>query len=206
MKVALVGLPQSGKTSLFTALTGTEPRREKAGITLGTVKVPDARVDKLSAMYQPKKKTHAPFLLVVRAFDEEALNDPRADLDTLLSELILADLMLVETRLERDELEHKKGRPAMPRNERDALARCHKILDNSQRIYEDADLAARPELRTYAFLTARPILAMVNVGEDDIPKPTAEVLARFGLPAAGIPMFACCAKSAGEIQAMPEGD
>ena len=47
MKVALVGLPQSGKTSLFTALTGTEPGREKAGITLGTVKVPDARVDKL---------------------------------------------------------------------------------------------------------------------------------------------------------------
>src|SRR3989304_2557155 len=59
MKVALIGLPQSGKTSLFTALTGTEPVREKAGITLGTVKVPDARVDRLSEMYHPKKTTHA---------------------------------------------------------------------------------------------------------------------------------------------------
>jgi GTP-binding protein YchF len=240
MKVALVGLPQSGKTSLFTALTGTEPGREKGGMRLGTVKVPDARVDKLSVMYQPKKTTHAvievveahaphkderkanksaldagflnlvkpmdAFLLVVRAFDEEGLNDPRADVDTLLSEMILADLMLVETRLERDDLEHKKGKPGMPRDERDALNRCLKILDNSQRIYEDASLAARPELRTYAFLTARPILAMVNVGEDDIPKPTAEVLARFRLPVAGIPTFACCAKSEGEIQAMPEED
>jgi len=64
MKVALVGLPQSGKTSLFTALTGTEPSREKAGMTLGIVKVPDARVDKLSAMYQPKKTTHAVIELV----------------------------------------------------------------------------------------------------------------------------------------------
>ena len=240
MKVALIGLPQSGKTSLFTALTGTEPVREKAGITLGTVKVPDARVDRLSAMYKPKKTTHAvielveahaphkderkanksaldagflnlvkpmdAFLLVVRAFDEEGLNDPHADIETLLSELILADQMLVETRLERDDLERKKGKPGMPGDERDALDRCLKMLDNSRRIYEDANLAARPELRTYAFLTARPILAMVNVGEDDIPKPPAEVLARFRLPVAGIPTFACCAKSEGEIQAMPEED
>ena len=64
MKVALVGLPQSGKTSLFKALTGTEPTREKAGMTLGTVKVPDARVDKLSEMYRPKKTTHAVIELV----------------------------------------------------------------------------------------------------------------------------------------------
>ena len=240
MKVALVGLPQSGKTSLFKALTGTEPSREKAGITLGTVKVPDARVDKLSGMYRPRKTTHAvielveahapykderktnksaldagflnlvkamdAFLLVVRAFDEEGLNDPRADFDALLSEMTLADLMLVETRLERDDLEHKKGKPGMPGDERDALNRCRKLLDNGQRIHEDADLAARPELRTYAFLTARPILAVVNVGEDDIQKPAAEVLARLRLPVAGIPTFACCAKSEGEIQAMPEGD
>ncbi|MSP96646.1 MAG: redox-regulated ATPase YchF [Betaproteobacteria bacterium] len=240
MKVALVGLPQSGKTSLFKALTGTEPSREKAGMTLGTVKVPDTRVDKLSGMYRPKKTTHAvielveahaphknerktsksaldagflnvvkpmdAFLLVVGAFGEEGVNDPRADFDTLLSEMILADLMLVETRLERDDVERKKGKPGIPGDERDALDRCRKLLDNGQRIYEDADLAARPELRTYAFLTARPILAVVNVGEDDIPKPTAEVLARLGLPVAGIPTFVCCAKSEGEIQAMPEGD
>jgi ribosome-binding ATPase len=238
MKVALVGLPQSGKTCLFTALTGTEPGHEKSGIAIGTVKVPDARVDKLSAMYKPKKTTHAAievveahaphkaerkastsaldtgflnlvkpmdaFLLVVRAFDEEGLNEPRTDIDTLLSELILADLMLVETRLERDGHERKKGRPGMPGEERDALDRCRKLLENNQRIFDDTGLAARAELRTYAFLTARPILAVANVGEDNIPKPAAEVLAHFRLPVAGIPTFACCAKSEGEIQAMPE--
>jgi GTP-binding protein YchF len=240
MKVALVGLPQSGKTSLFTALTGTEPTREKAGMTLGTVKVPDARVDKLSEMYKPKKTTHAvielveahaphkdeskasksaldagflnlvkpmdAFLLVVRAFDEEGLNDPPADFDTLLSEMILADQMLVETRLERDEAERKRGRPGMSGDEREALERCLALLENGQRIYDDESLAARPELRTYSFLTARPMLAVVNVGEDDIPKPTAEVLARMGLPVAGIPAFACCAKAEAEIQAMPEDE
>lgn len=240
MKVALVGLPQSGKTSLFAALTGAEPARTKAGITLGTVRVPDARVDKLSEMYRPKKTTHAvielvealathkvdskvsksaldaaflnlvkpmdAFLLVVRAFDEEGLNEPRADIDAILSEMILSDLMLVETRLERDGLERKKGKAGMPAEERDALDLCLKILNDNRRIYDDTELAARSELRAYAFLTARPILAMVNVGEDDIAKPTADVLARFGLPVAGIPTFACCAKSEAEIQAMPEGE
>jgi GTP-binding protein YchF len=240
MKVALVGLPQSGKTSLFTALTGTEPTREKAGMTLGTVKVPDARVDKLSEMYKPKKTTHAvielveahaphkdeskasksaldagflnlvkpmdAFLLVVRAFDEEGLNDPRADFGTLLSEMILADQMLVETRLERDAAERKRGRPGMSADEREALERCLALLENGQRIYDDESLAARPELRTYSFLTARPMLAVVNVGEDDIPTPTAEVLARMRLPVAGIPTFACCAKAEAEIQAMPEDE
>ena len=238
MKVALVGLPQSGKTSLFKALTGAEPSREKSGMTLGTVKVPDARVEKLSEMYKPKKTTHAvielveahaphkdekrtnrsgldagflnlvkpmdAFLLVVRAFDEGDVNGPRADYDTLLSEMILADLMLVETRLERDGLERKKGRPGMPGDERDALERARKLLDNGQRIYEDPELAVRPELRTYAFLTARPVLAVVNVGENDIPKPPEEVLSRLSLPLAGIPTFVCCARSEGEIQAMPE--
>jgi GTP-binding protein YchF len=238
MKVALVGLPSSGKTSLFTALTGNEPAREKAGLTLGTVKVPDARVDKLSEMYRPRKTTHAvielveahaahrdeskagrsgldagflnlvkpmdAFLLVVRAFDEAGLNDPRADFDTLVSEMILSDQMLVETRLERDAAERKRGRPGMAEGERDALKQCLALLENGQRIHEDPILAARPELRSYAFLTARPMLAVVNVGEDDIPKPAAEVLARWGLPAAGIPTFACCAKAEGEIQAMPE--
>ncbi|OGA18475.1 MAG: hypothetical protein A3H32_19415 [Betaproteobacteria bacterium RIFCSPLOWO2_02_FULL_63_19] len=240
MKVALVGFPQSGKTALFSALTGAEPGRAKGGITLGSVKVPDNRVDTLSGMYHPKKTTHAvielveahaahkgesrvnksaldagflnlvkpmdAFLLVVRAFDEEGLNDPRADIDALLSEMIVSDLMLVETRLERDGIERKKGKQGMPGEERDALDRCFKLVDNNQRIYDDPELAARPELRTYAFLTARPILAMVNLGEDEIAKPTAEVLARFGLPVAGMPTFACCAKSEGEIQAMPEED
>jgi ribosome-binding ATPase YchF (GTP1/OBG family) len=146
------------------------------------------------------------FLLVVRAFDEAGVSDPRADFDTLLSEMILTDLMLVETRLDRDAAERKRGKPGMPADEREALERCRKLLDNGQRLYEDTELAARPELRSYAFLTARPILAMVNVAEDDIPKPTAEVLAGFKLPVAGIPTFACCAKSEGEIQAMLEAE
>ena len=64
MKVALVGLPQSGKTMLFQALTGIEGGREKGGLTMGTLKVPDSRVDRLAELFQPKKTTHAVIELV----------------------------------------------------------------------------------------------------------------------------------------------
>ena len=63
MKIGLVGFADSGKTTVFGALTGLTvatgyaARRDKANV--GVVKVPDARVDALTKLYQPKKKTYA---------------------------------------------------------------------------------------------------------------------------------------------------
>ena len=62
MKVGILGLPQAGKTTLFQALTrgqaqSTSSRGEK--VHLGSVQVPDKRLDHLGAMYQPKKFTPA---------------------------------------------------------------------------------------------------------------------------------------------------
>ena len=62
MKIGILGLPQAGKTTLFQALTrgqaqSTSSRGEK--VHLGSVQVPDKRLDRLGAMYQPKKFTPA---------------------------------------------------------------------------------------------------------------------------------------------------
>jgi GTP-binding protein YchF len=62
MKIGLVGYPKSGKSSVFSALTGqaVETGYGSQGRTnLGVVKVPDARVDALSKLYSPKKTTYA---------------------------------------------------------------------------------------------------------------------------------------------------
>ncbi len=63
MRIAIIGLPQSGKTTLFDALTG---RRDEPGayaapgsLHVGVVLVPDARVEALAAILQPKRSTHA---------------------------------------------------------------------------------------------------------------------------------------------------
>jgi ribosome-binding ATPase YchF (GTP1/OBG family) len=111
VKIGLVGLPKSGKTTLFNLLTGSSvatARYEsgRAELHTGVARVPDARVDRLSAMFKPKKTTYATFevvdlagitkgerapleakefrnadalLHVVRAFPDAALGAPRRD-------------------------------------------------------------------------------------------------------------------------------
>jgi GTP-binding protein YchF len=63
MKLGIIGLPQSGKTTLFNAVTrGNTPTTASAGrieVHTAVVDVPDPRVDKLSAMFKPKKTIYA---------------------------------------------------------------------------------------------------------------------------------------------------
>ena len=63
MKLGIIGLPQTGKTTLFNALTGhDQPTNASAGrmeVHTAVVDVPDPRVDTLSAMYKPKKTIYA---------------------------------------------------------------------------------------------------------------------------------------------------
>jgi len=80
MKTGIIGLPQVGKSSLFRILTKAQlsehafanPREAHIGVA----KVPDERLDKLAALYNPKKLTHASVEYVdVGAIGQEALKD-----------------------------------------------------------------------------------------------------------------------------------
>src|SRR5271165_2792044 len=80
MKTGIIGLPQVGKTSLFKILT--KAKLEDRGYSnpreahIGVARVPDQRLDKLSALYSPKKTTYASVDYVdVAAIGKEALNE-----------------------------------------------------------------------------------------------------------------------------------
>jgi GTP-binding protein YchF len=67
METVIIGLARSGKTTIFNALTGQAAPTGDAGggkrqAYLSEVKVPDDRLDRLAALYEPKKLTHAPVL------------------------------------------------------------------------------------------------------------------------------------------------
>ncbi|MFW5782791.1 MAG: DUF933 domain-containing protein, partial [Candidatus Muiribacteriaceae bacterium] len=64
MKIGITGLKYSGKTSLFTLLTGKEVQPGKNEVNIGVAKVPDRRIDELSDIYGPKKTTYANLDLV----------------------------------------------------------------------------------------------------------------------------------------------
>src|SRR5688572_11043996 len=159
LRAALIGLPSSGKTTLFQLMTSAKDApRGKGDVNIGISKVPDARLDILTGMYNPKKrvpatveftdiiapaKTGAQALVdvagyknadalvhVVRAFRDEAIPhpsgsvNPARDAQAMEDELILADLGIVERRLERLEKDLKKGRSAELEKERDLVQRC----------------------------------------------------------------------------------
>ena len=80
MKTGIIGLPQVGKTSLFKILT--KAKLEDRGYSnpreahIGVARVPDDRLDKLSALYSPKKTTYASVEYVdVAAIGQEALKE-----------------------------------------------------------------------------------------------------------------------------------
>jgi GTP-binding protein YchF len=78
MKTGIIGLPQVGKTSLFKILTKAklEERGHSRQEHIGVARVPDERLDKLSALYSPKKTTYATVEFVdVAAIGQEALKE-----------------------------------------------------------------------------------------------------------------------------------
>jgi ribosome-binding ATPase len=117
---------------------------------------------------------------VVRAFDDPSLPhpagsvDPRRDLDQLDVEFILADLALVERRLERLAASGRHGTAAeREANEREevVLRRLKEGLE-SERPIRDLDLEPDEEkaIRGFRFLTQKPVLVLLNVGEADLPR------------------------------------
>ena len=131
MEVGLVGLPASGKTTLFNALTGGHA----AGFTdkphVGMADIPDPRLDVIAQYIPPQKIVHATIKLVdipgvppgsdakkingflehvrqvdavchvVRCFDDGTGIDAAGDIDRMDTELILADLVVVESALDK---------------------------------------------------------------------------------------------------------
>ena len=98
MRVAIVGFPYSGKTTLFTAISGL-PRDHLnlAGENLAAVKVPEPRLDFLEAEYKPKKRTETSIDFVDLPGSTEG-DDQKAGLEKHLPTLRQADALLVTLR------------------------------------------------------------------------------------------------------------
>ncbi len=203
MKIGLVGLPKSGKTTLFNLLTGSSVATARydtgrAELHTGVARVPDPRVDVLRSLFNPKKTTYATFevvdlagiakgeragletkefrnadalLHVVRGFRDEALGAPdaRRDIEDLETELLLADLEVVERRLERLEASIKKQRKETELKERELLSRLKPALEAERPLRAETLTADEDKLlRGFTFLSAKPIFHIVNLDEKAI--------------------------------------
>jgi len=208
MKLGIVGLAASGKSTVFDALTQQQsnPGQNMEG-RIGTVKVPDTRVDSLSQLYQPQKTIYAQvayylpgtsgsaleakkeqsiwtqardcnalihILRNFKSFGQESA-DPLQDFKRLDQELILADIVVVEKRLERLQHDGKRGKKADP-EEITLLQTCLESLEQEIPLRKLPQVTASQLLRGFAFLSAKPMLVLFNNEDEDDQLPEIESL------------------------------
>lgn len=254
VQLVLIGLPQSGKTTVFNALTraqaptGTFTGAEEEP-NLATVKVPDSRLDTLTRLFNPRRTVPAEvqyydvaglargvherglggrllgylsqadaLVHVVRAFDDptvphpEGSVNPLRDIETIDAELAFSDLAIIEKRLARIQSMIGKVRGAereAQEREAELLSRLQAALTGGTPIRE-IELSAEEEkhLRGFGFLTAKPLLILLNLGEEQLGEPAERLLAaaseRYERP--GVAVDALAGKLEAEIAQLPDED
>jgi GTP-binding protein YchF len=253
LHLVVVGLPNSGKTTVFNALTRASARTGgfagEGEVNLATVKAPDARLDRLAEIFKPKRVVPADvqyvdvaglakgmaehglsgqllghlsqaeaLVHVVRAFADAAVPhpeetvDPLRDIETLNLEFTFSDLGIIEKRQARIQAMIPKLRGT----EREAHEREAALLQRLQAALEAGaplrEVELTPDeaksLRGFGFLTAKPMLVLLNLGEDQLGAEgealLAEARARFARP--GVEIDALAGKIEMEIGQLDPDD
>src|SRR5512143_2881567 len=198
MKIGLTGFPGSGKTTVFAALTGLGVTAGERKAQIGTIKVPDARIDTLARIHNPKKTTLAEVTFVdfpppVNAtkkavLDQEMITALR-DADALVQVVrgfpdvtgapatLVDDIQSFSTELALADLVQVEKKVERMKKEKGSdreialFTRLQQILEEGKPL-RTAGLTAddQTQLAGFAFLSLRPLLVVVNVPEGDVAK------------------------------------
>ncbi|MDD5082037.1 MAG: redox-regulated ATPase YchF [Dehalococcoidales bacterium] len=212
--IGIVGLEQSGRTTLFRALTKGKADTGDLASNVGIAQVPEPRLQTLAAILHPRKVVPAEvryhdisaaakgpvaekgisgqylaqlsnadaLINVVRAFADPSIPhvagslDIKRDIATMALELVFSDIGIIDRRLEKIEVS-LKGAKQLERQgllqEKDMLAKIKTDLEKDIPIREmklsPAEVRA---LTSFQFLSAKPLLIVINIGEDQVSQAT----------------------------------
>ncbi|MGA1843010.1 MAG: DUF933 domain-containing protein [bacterium] len=194
MNIGIIGLHGSGKTTIFNSLTGQMVHGDssacKKGHVLGLIQVPDKRIDRLAEIFNPKKKTYAQIrfadfpgsvkdekgfsdqmirnlhdvdalALVLKGFSTGMPPAPLEELRTIMADMLLSDLILAEKSLER--LRKDRRNPTLL----ELMETIHCHLSQDRRLaFLDREVREDPCIAGYTFVTGKPVLVVLNIGEE----------------------------------------
>lgn len=227
MRVGIVGLSQSGKSSLFTLLTKLDPFKTKSGV----MKLEDERLRILSKIFPDKKIVYPEiavldlggvkedslqdldtkaikdvdvFIFVLRAFaiDEKVNSEnkttPETDFEVLKTAFTLADLELAQKSIDKIKSELIKGK----KDREKEYELLKKIAENLEKenLLRKMNLSQAEELliRGYKFLSEKPIVIVLNISEKFITNPNHELMLELA-KSSGIELILSCLKAENEI-------
>ncbi|HAV10338.1 MAG TPA: redox-regulated ATPase YchF [Dehalococcoidia bacterium] len=254
MEICIIGLPKSGKTTIFNALTkGTAETKPYASAALapniGMAKVPEPRLAALTSMFHSKKTTPAEIkyvdiagatktfsksegfdgqllsylsnadalIHVIRNFNNETVPhiegsiDPKRDAATLDMELIFSDLAIIERKIQRLESSLKSSKPGERDNaikEQALMKKIKEALEKEIPIWQQKLTADEMKgLANYQFLTAKPMLIVINIDENQLAQ-AQEIEAQFRslYPNAQFDIIALCGKLEMELTQLNDAD
>lgn len=233
MRIVICGLPFVGKSTVFRAIVGknVQPKGSASGkvhLTIGTLEIKDERLKNLAGLVGSQKITYPQISLVdlalmgeksaqgietalLREFEALAIviasfssSDPLADLKNIESELLLADLQLVQNRIEKLNKEKK----AKPKKEEEPelllLERISKALEEGillkKQNFTAEDLKA---LAGFQLFSLKPMIVIANLSEEQLKKQQFQELERK-VGQRNWEFFALCAKLETEIEELTE--
>jgi GTP-binding protein YchF len=245
VNLTLFGYPKAGKTTLFNLLAGAHVEVKayddgKKEPHVHACPVPDARLDRVAALYPDKKKVPAhvdivdlagvsfgevkggaylallrkadALVHVVRGFRDPAIPHPAGrvapaeDIRTMEDELALADLVSLESRVEKLDKDLKKAKDAEAEKERDLLARLRADLEGGRALRElDVPPLEEKHLRGFTFLSRKPLIHAVNIDEADLPALGSPEKLAPAPAGRGVRLLAFCGRIESEILTL-EGD
>jgi hypothetical protein len=237
VQIGILGFKFTGKTTLYNAVTGAAQPTGQGGVEphLAVGRIPDPRLNRLTALFKPKREVHATvewvdvpgfepsspggageavrFLeharrvdalaQVVRCFENGmSATDPAGEIESLALELTLADLEIVENRLEKLEREkQRKGKVEQPL-EPPLMERFQAHLTDGRPLRELTLNADEIKLCSgFSLLTLKPLMIVLNGPEDGV-DPALVTAAGAG----GAEVVDLCAKVEEELGELDEAE
>ena len=231
MKIGLVGYQGSGKSVAFELLSGVKPDPSKAHTgQVAMAVLPDERFDRLVKHFNPKKVTPAKIELfdtpglsrehgdtnnqrisvvreaqaLVHVIGSHAGADAAADATRFEEDLMLADLQVLQNRIERLKLSITKNRPDKPQSieELAHIEPVAKALEDGKLLREmtftdDQDKATR----SFSLLTRKQILVVLNTADAKVDEATVKAVEAKGYPVVSAPLGLEL-----EVQALDQAD